>query len=241
MLPVRRYFTILSTSALVVMLTACETIKRHTPKMDFSWVPEVSMPKLPPLPKFSSLKKITSILPGMPDSDKANEEDPKMPFNARGTLGYGHTLRIHVYEGSRSTKRIYNGVVMVDSKGLLDFGRAGQARVGGTQLPQAAQNIMATFRTSLGIARQVTVHILSVEDVPLVSVSGDVTKEEFVPAYEGMTIQQAVAIAGGRRAGSQARTVYLAREGQRRYYPSLETADQDEPEPGDIIILSPDL
>ena len=67
-----------------------------------------------PMPSFSTLKKITNILPGMPGRDTASADDPKVPIKARGTLGYGHTLRLHAYEGTRSPKRIFNGVVMVD-------------------------------------------------------------------------------------------------------------------------------
>ncbi|HYF34871.1 MAG TPA: hypothetical protein VD994_06220, partial [Prosthecobacter sp.] len=69
-----------------VLFASCATIKRITPDR----IP------LPPLPKFSQLKKITRIIPGLPGSDKAAEDDPTMPFNARGTLGYGHTIRIDI-------------------------------------------------------------------------------------------------------------------------------------------------
>lgn len=215
-------------------LAACATVKRFTP--DLTKIPT------PSLPSFSTLKKVTSILPGMPSSDKATADDPKVPFNARGTLGYGHTLRVHVYEGSRSVKRIYNGVVMVDEKGVVNLGKEiGSARVGGATLPQAVEALAATFRIGLRISRPVTVHILSVEDVPVVSITGDVIKDEFIPAWKGMTIQQAVTVAGGRKIGSTNRGVYVIREGKRRFYPNLEAADRDEPEPGDIIFLSPDF
>lgn len=229
--------TILNLTLLLAMagLTACATMKRITP--DLTKIP------MPPMPSFSTLKKVTTILPGMPDHDKVNDEDPQMPFNARGTLGYGHTLRVHVYEGSRSTKRIYNGVVMVDTKGVVDFGaKIGRAQIGGAQLPQAAEAIAATFRVGLTLTRPVSVHILSVEDVPVVSISGDVIKNEFIPAWDGMTIQQAVTVAGGRKLGSTNRAVYIIREGNRRLYSSLEAAtEKTEPEPGDIIYLSPDF
>lgn len=223
--------SLLPALALLAGLSACATVKRLTPDLT----------KIP-VPSFSTLKKVTRILPGMPDSDKAAEDDPKMPFNARGTLGYGHTLRVHVYEGSRSAKRIYNGVVMVDSTGTVNFGESiGSAKIGGASLPQAVEAIAATFRIGMRLHRPVTIHIVSVEDVPVVSVAGDVVKEEFIPAWEDMTLQQAVATAGGRKPNSTNRGVYVIREGNRRYYSSLEAADRNEPEPGDIIYLSPDL
>jgi len=215
---------------LLLVLSACSTIKRLTP--DLTQIP---------LPKFSSLKKIANIIPGMPETDKAAEDDPKMPFNARGTLGYGHTLRVHVYEGARSQKRLYNGVVMIDTKGIADFGAAGTTKLGGAGLPQAAEAIAATFRIGLRVVRPVTVHILSVEDTPVVSINGDVMKDEFIPAWEGMTIKQAVTVSGGRKLGSTTQGVYLIREGNKRYFSSLEAANDEEPEPGDIIFLSPDI
>ncbi|MEN3939650.1 hypothetical protein WJU23_00025 [Prosthecobacter sp. SYSU 5D2] len=218
----------------LIGLSSCATMKRLTP--DVTKIP------VPSLPSFSTLKKVTRILPGMPGSDKVAEDDPQVPFNSRGTLGYGHTLRVHVYEGSRSTKRIYNGVAMIDAKGVINFGEeAGSAKIGGATLPEAVEALAATFRVSLRVTRPVTVHILSVEDVPVVSITGDVIKDEFIPAWDDMTIKQAVTVAGGRKLGSTNHGVYVIREGNRRYYSSLEAADKDEPEPGDIIYLSPDI
>jgi len=225
---------LLASLTVLIGLSACATVKRFTP--DLTKIP------MPPMPSFSTLKKVTRILPGMPDSDQATADDPKMPFNARGTLGYGHTLRLHVYEGSRSTKRVYNGVAMIDSKGIIHFDdKIGSAQIGGATLPQAVDAITATFRVGLRLTRPLTVHILSVEDVPVVSITGDVIKDEFIPAWEDMTLKQAVTVAGGRKIGSTNHGVYVIREGNRRYYPSLEAADKAEPEPGDIIYLSPDI
>ena len=83
---------------------------------------------------------------------------------------------------------------------------------------------------------------VSCRDVPLVAVNGDIARPRYLPAWEGMTVSQAVAHAGGRRAGSSNRGVYLIREGLSRYYADLETADTKmTPEPGDIIQLSKDF
>jgi protein involved in polysaccharide export with SLBB domain len=229
----------LSLLTVALCLSACATVKRFTP--DLSKLPKPSLPSLPSLPSFSTLKKIKNIIPGMPDTDKVAVDDPQMPFNARGTLGFGHTIRIHVYEGARSPERIYNKVLMVDTKGVLDFGEIGSAKVGGATLPQAVQSIAATFRIGLRLTRPVTVHILSVEDTPVVSICGDVLKDEFIPAWEDMTVKQAVTVSGGRKIGSTSHGVYLIREGVRRYFSTLDDADQVEPEPGDIIELSPDI
>ncbi|MCX6855332.1 MAG: hypothetical protein NTV80_10555 [Verrucomicrobia bacterium] len=229
----------LSLLAVAFGLSACATVKRFTPDLPKLSMP--SMPSLPALPKFATLKKITRVIPGMPDRDKAASDDPQVPFNARGVLGFGHTLRIHVYEGSRSPDRIYNQVVMVDTSGVVDFGQIGSAKVGGGTLPQAVKAIATAFRIGMRLTRPVTVHIISVEDTPVVSINGDVIKDEFIPAWDDMTIKQAVTVAGGRKLGSTHHGVYLIREGVRRYFSTLDEADRDEPEPGDIIELSPDI
>lgn len=218
----------------LLLLGACATVKKYTP--DLSRLPK------PPLPTLAGLKKLTRVLPGMPETDSTGVEDPKLPFEASQKLAQGHSLRLHVYEGARSTKRIYNGVVMVDAEGLVHFEEAGSARVGGLDLVDATETLARTFRLGLRLTRQVTVHVLSVEDVPLVAVNGDVTRPSYLPAWEGMTLSQAVAHAGGRRAGSKNRGVYLIREGLSRYYADLETADvKMTPEPGDIVQLSTDF
>lgn len=218
----------------LLLLGACATVKKYTP--DLSRLPK------PPLPTLAGLKKLTRVLPGMPETDSTGVEDPKLPFEASQKLAQGHSLRLHVYEGARSTKRIYNGVVMVDAEGLVHFEEAGSARVGGLDLVDATETLARTFRLGLRLTRQVTVHVLSVEDVPLVAVNGDVARPSYLPAWEGMTLSQAVAHAGGRRAGSKNRGVYLIREGLSRYYADLETADvKMTPEPGDIVQLSTDF
>lgn len=238
-------------------LVSCATVKKYTPDVSLPSLeslkkitPDIPMPSFSalkkitpdiPMPSFSTLKKITHVLPGMPGTDKASVEDPQVPFNARGTLGYGHTLRLHVYEGARSPKRIFNGVVMVDEKGIVQLGKAGSARLGGTSLAQSAETIAATFRIGLALGRTVTVHILSVENTPVVSIRGDVMSDQFIPAWEDMTLEQAVRVAGGRKVGSTRHGIYLIREGVRRYFSTIDQANEEEPEPGDIIELSPDI
>jgi protein involved in polysaccharide export with SLBB domain len=218
----------------LLLLGACATVKKYTP--DLSRLPK------PPRPSFVGQKKHTRVLPGMPETDSTGVEAPKLPFEAGQKLAQGHSLRLHIYEGARSTKRIYNGVVMVDADGLVHFDEAGSARVGGLDLVEASETMARTFRLGLRLTRQVTVHVLSVEDVPLVAVNGDIARPRYLPAWEGMTVSQAVAHAGGRRAGSSNRGVYLIREGLSRYYADLETADTKmTPEPGDIIQLSKDF
>ena len=234
-LPMRLNLRLLFLSAALAapaLLASCSMLRAITPDI------HVPLPKLP-LP---SRNTIAAIIPGLDPEDKAAADDPQVPFNSRGMLGYGHTLRLEVFEGARSASRIYRGIVMVDSQGLLPLGDAGSARVGGLRLSQAAEAIATTFRLAAQNARPITVHIVSVENTPVISLNGDLRDAEFMPAFENMTVKSAVALAGERKAGSTARGVYITREGQRQFFTSLESADQRwTPRAGDIITLSPDI
>ncbi|WP_294384391.1 hypothetical protein [Prosthecobacter sp.] len=205
--------------------------------------PDFKMPKIP-LPKLRmpSMSTVAKYIPGMPDRDKVDSDDPTVPFNSRGTIGFGHTIRLEVYEGARSPDRIYSGITMVNTEGLLPLGEAGTARVGGQHLPQVAEAIATVFRLAGRNTRPITVQIISVENTPVISINGDVREAEFIPAFEDMTVQQAVTVTGGRKQGSTSRGIYISREGQRSFFRSIEAADQKwSPRAGDIITLSPDI
>ncbi len=216
----------------MLSLSACSMIQRITP----DW--HIPLPKLR-LPSMSSASK---MIPRMPWQDQEKVEDPQVAFNARGILGYGHTLRLEVYEGSRSSDRIFRDIARVDTRGLLPLGDVGTARVGGQDLPTAVESIATVFRLAGRSTRPITVHIISVENAPVISINGDVRKVGFIPYSKKMSVQQAVTAAAGRKPGSAARSVYIARAGQRHFFTSLESANAGWAlRAGDIITLSPDL
>ena len=224
--------SLLSAVALL-MLCACSMIK--------GIMPDWHMPKLPKL-SLPSMNTVARFIPGMPEKVKVDAADPDVPFNSRGTLGFGHTIRLEVYEGARSPDRIYRGIVMVNTEGLLPLGTVGTARIGGLTLPKAAEAIASVFRVAGRNTRPITVQIISVENTPVIAINGDVREAEFIPAFDDMTVQQAVTVTGGRKPGSTLRGVYIARAGQRHFFTSLEAAtDQWTPRAGDIITLSPDI
>lgn len=201
----------------------------------------MSMPKLPKI-GLPSRNTIAKVVPGMSEKDNVDANDPDVPFNARGTLTFGHTLRVEVYEGSRSPDRIYHDISMVGAEGLLPLGPAGSARVGGLTLPKAAEAIAAMFRLAGRNTRPITVQIISVENTPVISINGDVSQPEFIPVFADLSVIRAVNAIGGRKAGSANRGVYIAREGQRHFFTSIEAAEAKwEPQAGDIITLSPDI
>lgn len=216
----------------LLAICACSMIKMVDP--DF----KIPFPKL----HLPSMNTIAKLVPGMPEHDKVDAQDPDVPFNSRGTLGFGHTLRIEVYEGSRGPSQIFSGIAMVDKEGLVSLGEVGSARVGGQHLPVAANSIAAAFRIAGRNTRPITVHIISVENTPVISINGDVREPEFIPAFEDMSVTHAVTITGGRKPGSTTRSVYITRHGERRFFTSLEAAnDKWKPRAGDIITLSPDI
>lgn len=216
----RFHFHVLCAASLV--LTACSSIKKIVPEF------HVPMPD------------VSRILPG--SEDKAAPDDPDVAFNSRGVLGYGHTLRLQVFEGARKGRKLYDGVVMIDRQGVAEFGKMGSVKLGGRSLSQAAKLVESTFRVGGHAASQIHVHIVSVEGVRLVWVDGDVRSPQFLPMWDGMRFSDAVNAAGGRRSGSHGRAVYLTREGGKQFFRWIVALDESgPPEAGDIVTLSPDL
>ena len=227
-MPSLRLFTVILICGL---FSACKSVK--------SVVSHIPVPSMPKLPKMSDVAK---LIPGMPSSDRVDENDPEVYFNSRQPLAPGHTLRLEVYEGSRSPTRVYRGIAVIDAEGNLPLADLGTARVGGKHLPQAVDAIGAIFRVAGQTTRPVTVHLISVENMPLIGVKGDVQAPEYIPAFEDVTIKQAVVVSGGRRLNSTARGVYVGRSGERRFFTTIEAADDDwRLRAGDLITLSPDI
>ena len=209
-------------------LCSCQTIKKITP--------DLHIPK-PGLPDLSKVKK---MIPGLDDGLPV--DDPTVPFNATGALGYGHSISMDIYEGVRNPKRLFEGKRMVDENGVISFGKVGSAKVGGRNLMDAERMISSVFRVGGRSSFALTVHLPSVEGVNLVRVDGDVANPVYVPMWDRMHLRDLVQRAGGRRAGSTARSVYITREGQKMFFPNLEAAETWwKFRPGDIVTLSPDL
>ncbi len=215
--------------AALALLCGCSSIKKAVDA-----IPVPSMPKL---------SSVTNLIPGVgPSGDMVSSDDPTVPFNSKGTLGYGHTLRLVVYDGVVEPKKLYSGLVMIDEHGVADFGKFGTARLGGHNITEARRLIESVFIRTGGAASRTHVHFVSVENVPLITIEGDAANPMTTPLWKKMTLRDAVAAAGGRRPGSTARALYVIKNGQRRFYQSVEAADYASPlQAGDIITLSPDL
>ncbi len=214
--------------ALVPLLAQCSTVQKVTSSI--------------PLPSLPDITKMKRMLPGM-DADKVNAQDPALDCEPRGTLRAGHTLRLQVHESLRSGKQVWKGLTMVDLQGNVQIGKIGAAQVRGKTLPEAARAIESVFRVSGRTSMPLAVHILSVENTPLIALEGDLAAgPQPLPLFDGLTYREALRLAGGRPGKSTARGVYITREGKKRFFRSIEAADAEwRPTPGDIVTLSPDL
>ncbi|MBL9142290.1 MAG: SLBB domain-containing protein [Verrucomicrobiaceae bacterium] len=189
-----------------------------------------------------TISGVANMIPGLGSGDSTGSDDPKIAFAPHLPLSPGHTLRLAVYDGSRTAKKLYEGVVMVDSAGIIEFKGIGSARIGGRSAADARAAIESVFRAAGRAGSRVHVHLISIENMPLVAVEGDVARPVVLELQKGLTVSLAVSFAGGRVRNSVARSVYVSHEGLRRFFVTEAAAnDKVDLEPGDIIQLSPDL
>jgi len=225
--------SLLTAGLLALGFSGCDTLKKYT-----SSLPLPSLPSLPSLPDMTQVKR---MLPG--SGDKLDSNDPDIAFDPRGTLRPGHTLRLQVHEGLRSAKSLWKGLTVIELDGTAKIGKIGTANLRGLKLPEAAQAIGAVFRVGGRTSSPVAVHIVSVENTAVLSVEGDLAAgPQPLPLYDGISVADAVRLAGGRKPNSNARGLYITREGQKRYFRSIPAADDVwRLDAGDIITLSADL
>ena len=186
-----------------------------------------------------TLHDMKQAVPGLND-DSVSSDDPLLPFDPARALGYGHTLRLEVYDGARALHLLWKGLVMVDQSGVISLDEYGSARVGGHSVIQAQELIAKIFRQSGHAASQIHVHVISVENTEIITVMGDVRSPTALPLWKGITVADAIAHAGGRR--SAARSLYITHGDQRKFFTTEFAATNDVTlRAGDIITLSPDL
>ena len=188
-----------------------------------------------------TLTGVTNMIPGLDAGDSVGRKDPLVQFAPHLPLAPGHTIRLAVYDGSRTAKQIFEGLVMVDERGVIEFKGVGSARVGGHTVSDAGTMIESVFRAAGRAGSRVHVHLISIENTPLVAVEGDIARPVVLPLQEGLSVSLAIQFAGGRLRNSQARSVYISHEGQRRFFVTEAAADRVKLHPGDVIQLSPDL
>jgi protein involved in polysaccharide export with SLBB domain len=210
--------------SLLLLLASCSFLKRTV--------------NVIPVPSLSGMKK---MIPKISADDSVGGDDPFQQFSPSRTLGYGDTLRIRVCEGVREAREVYEGLVMVERDGSVTFEDLGQARFGGRSLMEARSMTESVMRAAGHTASRLHVHLISVENVPLITVDGNVGRAGVYPYREGARVSDVVAMAGGRGSASYSRAVYVTHRGQRRFFTSAAAADAYGLEAGDIIALSMDL
>jgi protein involved in polysaccharide export with SLBB domain len=229
---------------ILLSLTSCGTIKRTVsaiPMPSLSGMSKIlpsseSMKKLVP-----SMKGIKKMLPDLSGDDSTGAEDPFQHYTPQRDLGYGDTLRISVYEGVREPEEVYKGLLMVDKKGIVDFEEIGSARFGGRSAEEARSLTESVLRGAGWTSGQLHVHLISIENVPLVCIRGNVGRPGVYQFSEGMRARDVIAAAGGRAAQSTSRAVYITHKGQRRFYTTEASASGFELEAGDIVEVSEHL
>lgn len=223
------FFKAAARAAILFSLCSCDTIKNAVPKF-----------RVPEMPKLPDLSGVKQLLPGADDSVSA--DDPLVAFDPRVKLAAGHTMRLRIYEGAMAARGVFNGLSMVDDQGVAKIGEIGSAKVGGRSLVEAEKMLQSVCRVSGHASLQIHVHIISVENVRLVAANGDVQSPQYMSYREGMRFADVVAQAGGRKAASHGRAVYLTRDGVRKFFNHIGALDGwGAPEPGDIVTLSGDL
>lgn len=178
----------------------------------------------------------------MDRKDKVDGKDPDIAFSPEQSLAPGHTLRLKVFAGSRDAKEEFEGLVVIDEAGVADFDEYGKARLAGLSARDARRAVERLFRSGGFTANTLNVHIVSIENVRLVFVEGDVVQSRVLRHADGLQVAQCVLAAGGRPARSSARTVYVTQHGQRKFYRSEAVANEEvELEPGDVLFLNPEF
>lgn len=169
--------------------------------------------------------------------DSPVEDDPKMPFDARRPLAHGDTLKLAVYRNFLSPSREFRGTVVVDAKGVIRFKNVGDVRVGGHKAYDAVRAIEAAFSREYGDST-VTVQLISIEDVPLVTVKGAVRSPGIIQWFDGMTADAALPYVGGRTGHGDASAVHVIRDGLRHFHASSGGVHL---EAGDLVNFSRDI
>jgi len=222
-----------SVLAAALVLSGCGTVKKAV-----GWIPVPPIPSIP-LPSFSSIKR---VIPGMDRKDKVNGKDPDIAFSPEQSLAPGHTLRLKVFAGTRKAAEEFEGLVMIDEAGVADFDEYGKARLAGLSARDARRAVERLFRSGGFTANTLNVHIVSIENVKLVFVEGDVVQARVLPHTRDLEVTDCIRAAGGRPASSNARTVYMTQQGQRKFYRSEAVANEEvDLSPGDVLFLNPEF
>lgn len=148
------------------------------------------------------------------------------PGTASYRLGPGDKLKISVYGQTE-----INGEYLVDGTGNIAMPLIGLVRAAGLTVGEFRQDVTAKLSNGFFVNPSVSVEV---ENYRPFYIIGEVNKPGEYPYVNGMSMLNAVALAGGYTNRANDTTVYIRRNGQSKEadFPADETTRV---EPGDII------
>ena len=161
------------------------------------------------------------------------------PYGAQGTIAaYEHGDGYLIGAGDRLTIRVVGqpdltGDYIVDGSGLISFPLIKSVKVGGMSAPQARRLI--TMRLKQGFLRNPSVSVQTTNLRPFF-ILGEVNRAGNFPYQNGMTVQNAIAIAGGYSPRANHHDVMLTRKDARGTQ-TVKVPVTTQIYPGDIIFV----
>lgn len=161
---------------------------------------------------------------------KRNPEPPRAESLGDYRLSPGKVIYIGVYEGGRST---LEADLIVDATGNVTIPDVGEASVDGMTPLDAAKKIEFLARRSgqhhLSGPR---IHVKAIDRRAVVHVSGHVRQPGPVTFYSGLTVAEAISVAGGAEEDANPASVGLTRAGRKKIVTTPETRQLEE---GDVV------
>jgi polysaccharide export outer membrane protein len=166
-------------------------------------------------------------------------EPPPRPFVPASTLGAGDVFEVKVYDEAE-----LSGVYRVSSAGTISFPLVGQVVVDGLTSNDAASEIQRLLGEKYLRDPQVSIFIRE-HNSKKVSVFGEVTKPGTFKYEDGLSVIQAISMAGGftKEASKDSTNVTRLVEGSEQKYPvPVEAIAQGKAknfflQPGDIVYV----
>lgn len=161
------------------------------------------------------------------------------PYGSQGTASaYEHGNGYLIGAGDRLTIRVVGqpdltGDYVVDGSGLISFPLIKSVKVGGLSAPQVRS--LLTARLQQGFLRNPSVSVQTTNLRPFF-ILGEVNRSGNFPYQNGMTVQNAIAIAGGYSARANQHDVMLTRKDSRGTQ-TVKVPVTTQLYPGDIVFV----
>lgn len=161
------------------------------------------------------------------------------PFGSQGVAAaYEHSAGYKIGAGDRLTIRVVGqpdltGDYIVDGSGLISFPLIKSVKVGGLTAPQTRSLVAARLRQ--GFLRNPSVSVQTTNLRPFF-ILGEVNQAGSFPYQNGMSVQNAIAIAGGYSARASQKDVMLTRKDANGTH-TVKVPVTTQVYPGDIVFV----